>query len=304
MFVVMSMGYPRAASARARWSNRAVAARIRAVALRDGNPVDQGSRAPASVAAVCAQQFAVAPLRWPSRRRRDTRERVRPTLGDLLLEERLIDAQTLRIARRNARRDGVGLCRTLVEERHITDTALADLVARRLKLPRVDLEREPIDEDAVREVGMELAEARRLLPLSVDRTTQPRTIRVAMADPLDLDALDEIELSTGCDVVPVVAPVGALADAIARAYRGVITKMIPRRPSSFDTGEHRTQPIARMVPAHVNLERTQPNHQIADEADTEVRLEALVELLVERGVVERDAVDAAIRRVLRRRAGE
>lgn len=224
---------------------------------------------------------------------------MRPTLGDLLLEERLLDEQTLRIARRNARRAGVGLCRVLVEERHLTDGALAELVARRLKLPRVDLEREPIDEDAVREVAMELAEARRLLPLSVDRTSQPRTLRVAMADPLDSDALDEIELSTGCDVVPVVAPVGALADAITRAYRGVITKMIPRRAASaYDTGEHRTQPMARVEP------RTQPTHQIADEADLDARVEALLELLLERGVVEREALDAAIRRVLRRRAGE
>lgn len=224
---------------------------------------------------------------------------MRPTLGDLLLEERLLDEQTLRIARRNARRAGVGLCRVLVEERHLTDGALADLVARRLKLPRVDLAREPIDEDAVREVAMELADARRLLPLSVDRTSQPRTLRVAMADPLDIDALDEIELSTGCDVVPVVAPVGAIADAIARAYRGVITKMIPRRGSAFDTGEHRTQPMARVV------ERTQPNPAIAaDETDVEARLEALIELLVERGVVDRESVEATLWRVLRRRAGE
>ena len=119
---------------------------------------------------------------------------MRRSLEDLLLEEGLLDEPSLRQARRQARRAGVSLARALVEERLLTDGALAEMLVRRLHLPRVDLEHEPVDDDAIREVPYDLASARRLLPLTVERAPTRRVIRVAMADPLDLEAVDEIEL--------------------------------------------------------------------------------------------------------------
>jgi len=163
-------------------------------------------------------------------------------------------------------------------------------VARRLKLPRVELADEPVDDDALREVPFDLADARRLLPLSIDRTGRRRTIRVAMADPLDLDAVEEIEMSTGCQLEPVVARAGELADAASRHYRGVITKMIPRRPPFGGPGE--------------SAPTTQPTHKIADEASLELRLQALVDHLAERGVVDREALSELVRRLVKERAGE
>jgi MshEN domain len=212
---------------------------------------------------------------------------VRRALEDLLLEEGLLDEATVKQLRRAARHAGVALVRALVEEGRIGDEALAELVARKLELPRVDLQHEPVDDDAIREVPFDLADGRRLLPLTIDRSGTRKTIRVAMADPLDRDATEEIELSTGCYLEPLVARVGQLADAAQRYYRGVITKMIPRRPVFGD---------AQPAPS------TKPTHQIADEATVEVKLAALVELLVERGAVEREAFEEAVRKLLRSRA--
>jgi len=213
---------------------------------------------------------------------------VRRSLEDLLLEEGLLDEAGLRQARRVARHGGVALARAIVEEGRVGDEALAELVARKLRLPRVDLERETVDDDAIREVPFDLADARRLLPLAIDRSGPRKTIRVAMADPLDLDAVEEIELSTGCYLEPVVARVGELADAAQRHYRHVITKMIPRRPAFG--GEA------------VKAPSTKPTHQIADEAPLDVKLEALVDALVERGVIDREAVQEAVRKLIRKRA--
>jgi MshEN domain len=209
----------------------------------------------------------------------------RPSLEDLLIEERLVDERTLRLLRRAARKSGVSLARALVDDGRLDDETLAQLVTRRLTLARVDLEREPVDEDAIREVPFDLVDGRRLLPLTIERRGARRVMRVAMADPLDRDAVEEIELSTGCDVEPVVARVGELAVAAQRYYRGMITKAIPRtRAPGGPT--------------------TQPRHQVADEAPLDARLAALVELLVDRGVIERDALHDAIRRLLKKEAGE
>jgi len=223
---------------------------------------------------------------------------VRRTIEDVLVEAGLIDEARLRHVRRYARHEGVCLARAAVEIGGISDELLASTLATRLRVARVDLLREAVDEDALREVPHDLAEARRLLPLSIDNSGARRVIRVAMADPLDFDATEEIEMSTGCSVEPLVARVGELGDAVKRYYRGVITKMIPRRPvfgSALPTGTPAAKPPDPT---------TQPHHNVADEAPPDLALRALVDLLVERGLIDRETWQEAVRKLVKERAGE
>ena len=223
---------------------------------------------------------------------------MRRTIEDVLVEAGLIDEARLRHVRRYARHNGVGLARAAVEIGGISDELLASTLASRLRVPRVELSRESVDEDALREVPHDLAEARRLLPLSIDNSGARRVIRVAMADPLDFDATEEIEMSTGCSVEPLVARVGELGDAVKRYYRGVITKMIPRRPvfgSALPTGTPAAKPPDPT---------TQPHHNVADEAPPDLALRALVDLLVERGLIDRETWQEAVRKLVKERAGE
>jgi hypothetical protein len=223
---------------------------------------------------------------------------VRRTIEDVLVEAGLIDEQRLRHVRRYARHNGVCLAYAVVQIGGIDEEILAATLAARLRLPRVDLGRETVDEDALREVSHDVADARRLIPLAIDNSGQRRTIRVAMADPLDFDATEEIEMSTGCTVEPLVGRVGEIGEAVTRYYRRVITKMIPRRPvfgAAIPTGT----PAAR--PADPT---TQPHHVVGDEAPPEVALRALVDLLVERGVLDRETWQETLRRALKERAGE
>jgi hypothetical protein len=95
-----------------------------------------------------------------------------------------------------------------------------------------------------------------------------------------------------------VARVGELGDAVKRYYRGVITKMIPRRPvfgSALPTGTPAAKPPDPT---------TQPHHNVADEAPPELALRALVDLLVERGVIDRDTWQDVVRKLVKERAGE
>ena len=223
---------------------------------------------------------------------------MRRTIEDVLVEAGLIDEARLRHVRRYARHNGVCLARAAVENGGISEELLASTLATRLRVPRVDLLRETVDEDAVREVPHDLAEGRRLIPLSIDSSGARRVLRVAMADPLDFDATEEIEMSTGCAVEPLVGRVGEIGDAVSRYYRGVITKMIPRRPvfgSALPTGT----PAAKAPDP-----TTQPHHNVADEAPPELALRALVDLLVDRGVLERESWQDAVRKLVKERAGE
>jgi hypothetical protein len=220
---------------------------------------------------------------------------VRRTIEDVLVEAGLIDEARLRHVRRYARHNGVCLARALVEHANLDEELLAATMAGALGLPRADLARELVDDDAVREVPYDLADGRRLLPLAIERGDKRRVIRLVMADPLDFDATEEIEMSTGCTIEPLVGRVSEIGDAVMRYYRGVITKMIPRRPY-----------FGAVLPAASQPEppTTHPNRLVADGATPELGLQALVELLVERGLVDRDAWAEAVRRLMKERAGE
>jgi hypothetical protein len=212
---------------------------------------------------------------------------MRRTIEDILLEAGLLDETRLRHARRYARHNDLCLARAVVEHAGVSEEELAAALATRLRLPRVDFARETVDQDAIREVPYNLADGRRLLPLAIDRAGPRLLIRVAMADPLDLDATEEIEMSTGCTIEPVVGRVTEIGDAVMRHYRGVITKMIPRHPLFGASGRPE--------------QTTQPHRQVVDEASPEIAVRALVELLVDRGLIDRDTWLKTVRRLARER---
>jgi hypothetical protein len=216
---------------------------------------------------------------------------MRRTIEDVLIDAGLMDEARLRRVRRFARHNGVVLVRAVIEHGGLDEEQLAATMAEQLRLPRVDLSTAIVDDDAVREVPFDLADQRRVLPLVIERSDeQRRVLRVAMADPLDFDATEEIEMSTGCRVEPLVGRVSEIADAVMRYYRGIITKMIPRR--------------APFGPPGGSEPTTQPHHLVSDEASAELGLRALVDLLSERGLVDRDAWQEAVRRLVKEAAGE
>ena len=189
-----------------------------------------------------------------------------PHVEDILLSAGLVSDSGLRVIRRFARHHGVPFTQALLESSAISSDSLASALSTALSLPIVDVSDEPTDEDAVREVPFRLAESYHLLPLAVERRANERVLVVAMANPLDVDAIDELEETTGCRVEVVLASARRLDSAIAKHYRGLVTKMIPR-------------PNTPGTPAG-----DKPNVTVA----------ALVDLLIERGVINHDALDKAI----------
>ena len=78
--------------------------------------------------------------------------------------------------------------------------------------------------------------------------------------------------TTGCTVEPLVGRVGEIGDAVTRYYRGVITKMIPRKRPVFGAAVATGTPAAKPPDP-----TTQPHHNVADEAPPDLALRALVD---------------------------
>ncbi len=225
---------------------------------------------------------------------------VHRTLADLLVAEGILDQAGIDRAERTARRMGVALINGLLEEGLVDARELHDLLRERLKLHDVDLDRVVIEPDAVRALPFAFAEQHTLLPLALERRGGRSLMRVAMADPLDQAAIDEIEFTTGCRVEPALALATDLAAAVQRHYRAVVTKVMQRVDTPAP--QHRsprpsTEPSAPAAP----VTRTEPAHRLEDEASAELRVRALLNALVRRGVLAEDEYVEELRELLKGR---
>jgi len=142
-------------------------------------------------------------------------------LGELLLEARAIDEGQLRNAQAHQRQWGGRLGRILVELKFIDEASLAMALAKQLGLESVRLSEAEIDPAIVQLLPQTLAERHWVFPLRYwERERGVGELAVAIADPTNLAAADEIRFQTGKKVHLVVALEGEIAQAIRRYYYG------------------------------------------------------------------------------------
>jgi len=127
----------------------------------------------------------------------------RTLLGSLLVEEGHITQNQLDVALAEQRRgDNVKrIGEILIGLRFLTEPALLQILSRQLDTPIIDLTKEPPEADALPIVPSEFAMRHNLLPIR----RNDDTLVVAMADPLDIHAIDDLHLLTGLDIAPMLA---------------------------------------------------------------------------------------------------
>ena len=136
-------------------------------------------------------------------------------LGDLLIEARLITPQDLTGAIAQQRKTGELLGATLLRMGLVTEEALTRQLQHQLGLPLVDLAQVTADEQALALVREDLARKYVALPIEVDGRS---SLTVAMADPLNVAALEDLRFHSGMFIKPVLALPSAISEAIERYY--------------------------------------------------------------------------------------
>jgi len=136
-------------------------------------------------------------------------------LGDLLIEEKLITAEDLAKAVTEQRRTGQLLGATLIHMGLVSEQTLLQCLHRQLGLQLVDLNEIVIDEQTVALIKEEVAKKYLALPIAVDGRS---TLVVAMADPLNVAAIEDLRFHSGMFIRPVLASPTALGEAIDRYY--------------------------------------------------------------------------------------
>src|SRR5205085_6949267 len=113
-----------------------------------------------------------------------------------------------------ARQKGVSAVDLLVDDRRYSEEALADGFAEWLKLPRVKIASLILEPEAAKAVTEKIARKHQCLPLKIEGTT----LVLAMANPADYDAIQDVQFVSGFTVQPVVATRTEIMDGIQELY--------------------------------------------------------------------------------------
>jgi len=135
-------------------------------------------------------------------------------LGELLVREKLISLQQLRKAQDEQKRSGQNLGYTLARLGFISDGEITNFLSSQYRLPAINLDEYEIDAEVVKLVTKEVCEKHRIIPVSRSGSS----LIVAMSDPTNLNAIDDIKFLSGYNVEPVVASETAIQAAIERYY--------------------------------------------------------------------------------------
>jgi len=136
-------------------------------------------------------------------------------LGDILLGSGLVTEQQLTDAYDEHQRAGRALGRVLVEQGVLTESQLVAALAEQIGLRFVDLSDYPVDGAAIASVPSAVCRRYNALPIGYDEGK----LLVAMSDPANVFAIDDIRSLTGREVRPVVATKSDVVSAINRYHR-------------------------------------------------------------------------------------
>lgn len=140
--------------------------------------------------------------------------RERKSLGEAMVELGLITPEKLKEAKQEAERTRESLRRVLVKLGMIDEEAIVSFIEEQMGIPRMDLSNYLIDPKTLEFVPENLARKYLLIPLF----KIGETLTVAMVDPMDVFAIDELRLKTHCEIEPVVVSERELLKALDQYY--------------------------------------------------------------------------------------
>jgi len=143
----------------------------------------------------------------------DTRKR----LSDILVDEKLLTKKQLRQVLARHRSTGHSVTRLLTEMGFVSEQDLATAFSQHCGVPHMRLASYNIAQEVARMVPEAVAARHMLIPMSCTANV----LTVAMADPFDVTAIDDVRQLTGCEIEVMVAMPSEIKAAIDRCYRAI-----------------------------------------------------------------------------------
>ena len=141
----------------------------------------------------------------------------RNNIGDLLLRSRVITERQLEAAKKASRNDGSKLTGALAKLGYVEETKLVEFLSRQYGVPSIALEDVEVSEEILQLIPKEVAQKHSAIP--IDR--HGNTLVVAMSDPSNIYAMDDIKFLTGFNVEVVVSSEGSIQSVLDQYYEDV-----------------------------------------------------------------------------------
>jgi len=135
-------------------------------------------------------------------------------LGDLLVKEKVITPEQLEQATKYQKENHLRLASALVKLGFLSDEDVTNFLSRQYGVPAINLSYFEIDPAVVKLIPFETAKRYQILPLS----RVGASLTIAMVDPTNVFAMDDIKFMTGFNIEPVVASESSINDGIDKAY--------------------------------------------------------------------------------------
>src|SRR5579862_1943931 len=171
-------------------------------------------------------------------------------LGDLLVKEKIITQEQLVQAQKTQKESNIRLGSALVKLGFLTDEDVTNFLSRQYGVPAINLSYFEIDPSVVKLIPFETAKRYQILPLS----RVGASLTIAMVDPTNVFAMDDIKFMTGFNIEPVVASESSILAGIDKAYGG----------KSEEDLETVMQSMTEMDEADVEVQTEQEEMGLAD----------------------------------------
>src|SRR5438477_4518082 len=135
-------------------------------------------------------------------------------LGDLLVKEKIITPEQLDKATKVQKEQSCRLGSALVKLGFLSDEDVTNFLSRQYGVPAINLSYFEIDPAVVKLIPFETAKRYQILPLSRVRAS----LTIAMVEPTNVCAMDDIKFMTGFNIEPVVASESSILTGIEKAY--------------------------------------------------------------------------------------
>lgn len=139
-------------------------------------------------------------------------------LGELLVENNIVTEADIERALRYQNQYGCKIGQALVALNILTENKLLAALRYHYGLPVVDLGKAEIPPSIIRLVSSEMAERYAAVPLRLEQTKKGKTLFVVMSNPVDLNAIEELQFIAGYKISPVLAKESDLQTALLKYY--------------------------------------------------------------------------------------
>ncbi len=196
-------------------------------------------------------------------------------LGDMLLKAGVIHEFQLNSALSFQRQLGGRLGASLIRLGYIDEDTLLNFLAEQMDLTRIDLDSASITDDVIRLVPVDKALEFSVVPFGLKDIKGVKHLFVAMSDPTNLVAIDDLKFITGYQIRPAVASEDAVIRAIKRYY-GI------DMPDAEGRSAGAAAPTVKPPPAKAAG---------AGSMSTDAKLKELIKILVEKKILDKDDLD-------------